>query len=80
MLTLVIPWHDVDEFKVVRKILSGEEVLRPETSATTSDITDARWNQIQQCWSSDASARPSAFMAMDFLKSELEALTDGVRS
>ncbi|KAG1878197.1 kinase-like domain-containing protein [Suillus subluteus] len=77
VLTLVIPWHDVDEYKVVQKILGGEEILRPETSATTSDITDARWNQIEQCWSSDASARPSAFMAMNFLKSELEALTDG---
>ncbi|KAG2099653.1 kinase-like domain-containing protein, partial [Suillus cothurnatus] len=80
VLTLVIPWHDVDEYKVVQKLLGGEEILRPETSAATSDVTDARWNQIEQCWSSDASARPSASMVMNFLKNELDALTDGVCS
>ncbi|KAG2153881.1 kinase-like domain-containing protein, partial [Suillus clintonianus] len=81
LLTLIIPWYDIDEYQVVQKILSGEEIPRPEISAGTRyDITDARWNQIKQCWSVDPSARPSALMAMDYLKSELEAVTDDVSS
>ncbi|KAG1742185.1 kinase-like domain-containing protein [Suillus lakei] len=80
LLTLVVPWHDIDDFKVVQKILSGEDISRPGISDATSDVTDARWNLIEQCWSVDPSARPSAFMAMDFLKSDLEAVTDEVSS
>ncbi|KAG0704684.1 kinase-like domain-containing protein [Suillus ampliporus] len=76
VLTLIIPWHDVDDWRVVQKILSGEDISRPEISDATSDITDARWNHIAQCWSVDPADRPSALMAMEFLKSELEALTD----
>ncbi|KAG1812491.1 kinase-like domain-containing protein [Suillus subaureus] len=74
LLTLIVPWHDIDEYKIVQKIQKGEDIPRPEISDSTSDITDARWNQIEQCWSVDPAARPSAFMAMNFLKSELEAL------
>ncbi|KAG1777032.1 kinase-like domain-containing protein [Suillus placidus] len=74
VLTLVIPWHDINDFNIIQKIFSGEDVSRPETS----DITDARWDQIEQCWSVDPSARPSASMALDFLKSELEALKQDV--
>ncbi|KAG1719349.1 kinase-like domain-containing protein [Suillus lakei] len=74
LLTLVIPWHGIDEFKVVQKILNGEDIPRPEISEATSDITDARWNHIEQCWSIDPSTRPCAFMAMNFIKGELEAL------
>ncbi|KAG2153917.1 kinase-like domain-containing protein, partial [Suillus clintonianus] len=78
LLTLVIPWHDIDDFKVVQKILSREEIPRPETSDGTSHVTDARWNQIEQCWSVDPSARPSAFMAMEFVKNELEVVKQDV--
>jgi hypothetical protein len=46
----------------------------------TPDITDARWNVIELCWSVDPSARPSALMAMMFLRSELDALIDDVGS
>ncbi|KAG1721514.1 kinase-like domain-containing protein [Suillus lakei] len=74
LLTLIIPWHNIDEDKVIQKILNGEDIPRPEISEVTSDVTDARWNQIEQCWSVDPSARPSATMAMDFLKRDLEAL------
>ncbi|OAX32429.1 WD40 repeat-like protein [Rhizopogon vinicolor AM-OR11-026] len=76
VLTLVSPWSDIDDFGVLRRILSGEEISRPEKSDATRDITDARWNKIQQCWSVESCARPSALMAMDFLKSELQAVTD----
>ncbi|KAG2153880.1 kinase-like domain-containing protein [Suillus clintonianus] len=72
VITLVIPWNDISDIAVFQKILGGEDISRP----VTSDMTTARWNEIAQCWSSDASARPSAIMAMDFLKSELEALAD----
>ncbi|KAG0704682.1 hypothetical protein DFH29DRAFT_910484 [Suillus ampliporus] len=74
VLTLIIPWHDINNWRVMQKILSGEDIPRPEISDATSDITDARWNQIEQCWSVDPSSRPSAFMVMDFVKRELEAL------
>ncbi|KAG2738227.1 kinase-like protein [Suillus brevipes Sb2] len=74
LLTLVIPWHDHEEIQVVQKILSGEDIPRPAISDAMSDVTDARWNQIEQCWSIDPSARPSAFEVMGFLKRELEAL------
>jgi hypothetical protein len=78
VLTLVSPWSDIDDYGVFRRILSGEEISRPETSNATYDITDARWDKIQQCWSVDPSARPSASMAMDFLKSQLQAVADNV--
>ncbi|KAG1761960.1 kinase-like domain-containing protein [Suillus occidentalis] len=74
LLTLVIPWNDFDEIQVVQKILSGEDIPRPAISEATSDITDARWNHIEQCWSINPSDRPSAFEAMGFLKREQEAL------
>ncbi|KAG1812605.1 kinase-like domain-containing protein [Suillus subaureus] len=74
LLTLVIPWHGIDEIKVFQKILSGEEILRPAISDATSDVTDARWNHIEQCWSIDPPGRPCAFTAMNFVKGELEAL------
>ncbi|KAG1727622.1 kinase-like domain-containing protein [Suillus lakei] len=78
LLTLVIPWHGIYEYRVVQKILSGEDIPRPEISEATSDVTDARWNQIEQCWSVDPSARPCAFTAMSFIKGELEALKQDV--
>ncbi|OAX37207.1 kinase-like protein, partial [Rhizopogon vinicolor AM-OR11-026] len=80
VLTLFIPWGDIDDYQVLHKIHCGEEIRRPETPHATPDITDARWNEIELCWSIDAPARPSALMVMGFLKSELEALTDDVGS
>ncbi|KAG2036987.1 hypothetical protein BDR03DRAFT_399675 [Suillus americanus] len=74
LLTLVIPWYGIDEIKVFQKILSGADIPRPAISDATSDVTDARWNHIEQCWSIDPSARPCAFTAMNFVKGELEAL------
>ncbi|KAG1742184.1 hypothetical protein EDB19DRAFT_1702713 [Suillus lakei] len=76
LLTLVVLWHDIDDFKVVQKIQSGEDIPRPEIPEATSDVTDARWNHIKQCWSIDPSARPCAFSAMNFVGGELEALKD----
>jgi serine/threonine protein kinase len=73
LLTLTIPWHDIDDYKVIQKIQNGEDIPRPEVSEVTSDVTNARWNHIEQCWSIDPSARPCAFMAMNFVKGELEA-------
>jgi hypothetical protein len=78
VLTLVSPWSNIDDYRVFRRILSGEEISRPEKSDATHDITDARWDEIQQCWSVDPSARPSALMVMDFLKSQLQAVADNV--
>ncbi|KAG1851685.1 kinase-like domain-containing protein [Suillus subluteus] len=74
LLTLTVPWHDIDEYKVMQKIQKGEDVPRPGVSEATSDVTDARWNHIEQCWSIDPSARPCAFAAMNFITGELEAL------
>ncbi|KAG1840227.1 kinase-like domain-containing protein [Suillus tomentosus] len=74
LLTLIIPWHDIDEYKVIQKIQNGEDVLRPEVSEATSDVTDARWGHIEQCWSIDPLARPCALTAMNFLTGELEIL------
>lgn len=74
LLTLIIPWHGIDDYEVVKKILSGEEIPRPEISDAMSDLTDDHWNQIKLCWSVDQSARPSAFMAVNFANRELEAL------
>jgi hypothetical protein len=78
LLTLVVPWHGIDEYNIVQKILKGEVISRPEISEATSDVTDARWNHIEQCLSVDPSARPSAFMAMKIFKCELEALAGDV--
>jgi serine/threonine protein kinase len=80
VLTLVIPWHGVDEYKVVKKIQSGEDISRPQISEATSDVTDARWNYIEHCWSIDPSGRPCAFKTMKFIKGELEALEQDVSS
>ncbi|KAG1851116.1 kinase-like domain-containing protein [Suillus subluteus] len=74
VLSLVIPWHDIDEYEVLQKIQKGEDIPRPEVSEATTDVTGARWNHIEQCWSIDPSARPSAFTTMNFIKGELEAL------
>ncbi|KAJ8581558.1 kinase-like protein [Rhizopogon salebrosus TDB-379] len=76
VFTLRVPWDDIDDYQVFHKILAREEITRPEILPTTRDVTDARWNEIELCWSVNPSARPSALMAMDFLRSELEALTD----
>jgi hypothetical protein len=78
VLSLVIPWHDMDDYTIFQKILRREDISRPEISEATSDVTDARWNYIVQCWSVDPSARPSALMALDFMKSELETLKQDV--
>lgn len=43
---------------------------RPALS-DSPDLTDVRWNMIQKCWSAIASAS----MTIDFLKSELQALS-----
>jgi hypothetical protein len=83
ILTRLIPWDGLDDLLVFQKILSGEKITRPEIPHATPDITDTRWNEIEQCWSVDAPARPSALMIMDFLTRELEALgasTDEVSS
>ncbi|KAG1777035.1 kinase-like domain-containing protein [Suillus placidus] len=72
VLTLVIPWNGIKDIAVLHRILGGEDISRP----ATRDITTIRWNEIAQCWSSNVSARPSATTVMDFLGSELEALTD----
>lgn len=48
-------------------------MLRPAPE-DSPDLTDARWDMILKCWSAKVS-RPSASMAIDFLKSELEALS-----
>ncbi|KAG1799837.1 uncharacterized protein HD556DRAFT_70290 [Suillus plorans] len=74
LLTLILPWHDIDEYRVIHKIQNGEDVPRPEVSEATSDVTDARWDHIEQCWSIDPPARPCALTAMNFIKGELEAL------
>jgi len=74
ILTLLTPWDGLDDLLVFQKILSGEKVTRPEIPHANPHITDARWNEIEQCWSVDASARPPALMIIDFLTSELEAL------
>ncbi|KAG1870421.1 kinase-like domain-containing protein [Suillus tomentosus] len=74
LLTLIIPWHDIDEYKIIQKIKNGEDISRPEVSKATSDVTDARWDHIEQCWSIDPSARPCALTAMNFITGELEAL------
>ncbi|KAG1745364.1 kinase-like domain-containing protein [Suillus paluster] len=76
VLTSIIPWRDIDEYRVIQKILNGEDISRPEIPNAMSDMTNACWNWIERCWSVDPSARPSALEAMDFVKSELEALTD----
>jgi hypothetical protein len=78
LLTLIVPWHDIDDIQVVQKILSGEDISRPEISEAMSDVTDARWNHIEQCWSIHPSIRPSAFETMGFLKREQEALKQDV--
>ncbi|KAG2358305.1 kinase-like domain-containing protein, partial [Suillus spraguei] len=78
LLTLIVPWHDIDDFKVVQKIRQGEDISRPEVSEATSDITDSRWNHIEQCWSNHPSTRPCAFTAMNFITEELEALNQDV--
>ncbi|KAG2143730.1 kinase-like domain-containing protein [Suillus clintonianus] len=76
LLTLDIPWHTIiDDFTVLENIRRGKCISRPATS-DSPDITDARWDEIKMCWSAAAS-RPSASMAVDFLKSELEALSGG---
>jgi hypothetical protein len=80
LLTLTVPWHDIDEYKVIQKIQKGEDIPRPEISEVTSDVTDARWNFIEQCWSIDPSARPCAFTAMNFITEGLEALGQDVSS
>jgi hypothetical protein len=80
LLTLTIPWHDIDDYQVIQKILNEEDIPRPEVSEVTSDVTNARWNHIEQCWSIDPSARPCAFMAMNFVKGELEAFNQDVSS
>ncbi|KAG1837933.1 kinase-like domain-containing protein [Suillus subalutaceus] len=80
LLTLTVPWHNIDEYKVMQKIQKGEDIPRPEISEVTSDVTDAHWNHIEQCWSIDPSARPCAFTAMNFIKGELEALKQDVSS
>ncbi|KAG2136416.1 kinase-like domain-containing protein, partial [Suillus clintonianus] len=55
---LVIPWHDVHyDFSVLQRILNGDVISRPVTPDAT-DITDARWNEIEKCWSA-AGSRPS---------------------
>ncbi|KAG1817595.1 kinase-like domain-containing protein, partial [Suillus subaureus] len=78
VLSLVIPWHDIDDYTIFQKILCGEDILHPETSDATSNITDTCWDQIEQCWLVDPSTRPSALMALDFIKSELEVLKQDV--
>jgi hypothetical protein len=80
LLTLVIPWYGMKEHNVILKIIGGETIPRPGIREATSDVTDARWNQMAQFWSVDPSARPSAFMAMNFVKSELGTVTDDVSS
>ncbi|KAG1812606.1 kinase-like domain-containing protein [Suillus subaureus] len=78
LLTLIAPWHDIDDYKVMQKIQKGEDIPRPGVSETTADVTDARWNHIEQCWSIDPFARPCALTAMNFVKGELEALNQDV--
>jgi hypothetical protein len=77
VLTLDIPWNDVKYYDVLQNILNGQDITRP---ASKPDITDARWKEIERCWSAEALARPSARMAADFLRRELEALAGNVCS
>ncbi|KAG2153676.1 uncharacterized protein EDB93DRAFT_208721 [Suillus bovinus] len=80
VLALSVPWHDVDEYDVVKKIQNGECIPRPEVSTATSDVTDTRWNHIKQCWSINPSARPCALAARNFIAGEQEALKQDVSS
>ncbi|KAG1799820.1 kinase-like domain-containing protein [Suillus plorans] len=78
LLTLIVPWHNIDEYEVLQKIQNGEDVSRPEIFEAMSDVTDARWNYIEQCWSIDPSARPCALTSMNFVTGELETLKQDV--
>jgi hypothetical protein len=80
LLTLIVPWHGVAVHAVVQRIQNGEEIPRPEISEATADVTDARWNHIEQCWSIDPSGRPTAFSTMNFVMEELNALNQDVSS
>ncbi|KAG2113727.1 kinase-like domain-containing protein, partial [Suillus discolor] len=80
LLTLTVPWYDIEDYRVIQKIQNGEDIPRPEISEATSDVTDARWNHIEQCWSIDPSARPCALTSMNFLVGELDALKQDVSS
>lgn len=74
LLTLDIPWHTIiDDYTVLENVRRGECIPRPATS-DSPDVTNTRWNEIKKCWSAVAS-RPSAPMAIDFLKNELEAVS-----
>jgi hypothetical protein len=78
VLTGDIPWSDVEEdYEVRQNIRDEQDITRP---ASKPDITDARWKEIERCWSTDACARPSALMAVNFLRRELEAPTGSVCS
>ncbi|KAG1807743.1 kinase-like domain-containing protein [Suillus variegatus] len=79
LLTLIVPWHGTSEYRVIQKIQNGENIPRPEISEATSDVTNAHWSHIEQCWSIDPSARPCAFTAMKFIIGELEVLNQDVR-
>ncbi|KAG2125944.1 kinase-like domain-containing protein [Suillus clintonianus] len=76
VLTLDIPWHTNDDSTVLENIRRGVCIPRPATS-DSPDMTDSRWNVITTCWSAEGS-RPSAFMIIDFLNSELKALSGNV--
>ncbi|KAG2153649.1 uncharacterized protein EDB93DRAFT_1133962 [Suillus bovinus] len=74
LLTLTVPWHDIDEFQVLQKIQNGEAIPRPDVSGAMSDVTNAFWNHIEQCLSMDPPARLCAFVAMTFIADRLKAL------
>ncbi|KAG2052397.1 kinase-like protein [Suillus hirtellus] len=71
LLTLRTPWHTIsNNLTVVEHIRRGEHPEPPESL----DLTITRWNMIRECWSAMVS-RPSASMAINFLKGELEVLS-----
>jgi hypothetical protein len=65
----------VEDYNVLQNISDGQDIMRP---ASKPDITDARWKEIERCWSADVLVRPSALMAVDFLRRELGTLTGNV--
>jgi len=67
VLTGQVPFSSCDDFTVMEKVIGGERPKKPQ-GPEAMWFTDDLWGMLEQCWSPQPEARPTAEAILEHLK------------